>query len=107
MTGAVGHLLTRESTIPTAGLRPRAPPDPGADPARRLRRAGLEQRLRAAVRVLGRRGVALREPRRGDVLAGPRPGLLPEPGRLHVPDLRPVAGDVRAARAPVRPRLRQ
>ena len=57
--------------------------------------------------VLDRRGHAFREPRGRDVLAGPRPGLLPEPDGLHVRRVRAAAGDVRAARVPVRPAVRE
>ena len=88
-------------------VRPRAPPRARADPGGRPRAAPLEHRLRPAVRVLDRRGVALHEPRGRDVLAGPRSRLLPEPLRVHVPDLRAVPRDVRPAGLSLRPAVRQ
>ena len=86
---------------------PPAPPRARADPGRRLRPARLEHRLRAAVRLLDRRGVAFHLAGGRDVLAGPRPRLLPEPRRVHVPPLRAAAGDVRAARIRLRPAVRE
>ena len=108
-----GHPKTpyqRPVSGPATNVRPRAPPASPrarADSRRRLCAARLEHRLRPSVRLLDRRGVAFHLARGRDVLAGPRPRLLPEPGHVHVPDLRGAAGDVRAARFPVRPAVRE
>ncbi len=85
----------------------RAPGAPRPDSDRRLRAPDLEQRLRPPLRLEPRRGLAFRQPLGGDVLAGLRSRLLPEPRRLHLPDLRPPAGHVRAARVHLRPALRE
>ena len=77
-------------------------------PRRRLRPARVEQRLRAAVRLdsidegshFTNRAVEM-------FWQDLDPGLLPEPVRLHVPRLRPAAGDVRPARLPLRPPVRE
>src|SRR5215211_5399925 len=96
----------RAARGPTS-LRPRAPGPARAHPRGRLRAARVAHRLRPPVRLLDRRGVALHEPGRGDVLAGPGSRLLPEPGGLHVPGLPAPAGAVRAARLHVRPAVWQ
>ena len=99
-TVTCAHVFARPGWALT-NVRPRAPSAPDrarADSRRRLRAARVEHRLRAAVRLFDRRGVALHLARRRDVLAGPGPGLLPEPRHLHLPRLRAPAGDVRAAR---------
>src|SRR5262245_21719136 len=88
-------------------VRPRAPPRARPHPGGRLCPARVEHRLRAAVRLLDRRGLAFHLARGRDVLAGPRSRLLPEPGRVHVPGLCPAARDVRAARVPLRPAVRE
>ena len=88
---------------PSLSGRPRCPSRSGVarrarahrrSPASWLRLA--QQRLRAALRLQRRRGLALHQPRGGDVRRRRQPGLLPEPLGLHIPGPRGAATALRA-----------